>query len=169
MCLSHMLIRISFAKKSTYQHGEDETCRLIKHLQFFTLKFFFLMITRLVYLHSSRFVQTHFKTTVLMTVTSRIHISPILYVLFSAHEWHWEPDTLTSLLCNQYEASYFKYWGCDTVLRGQYYRKFQEAVIEGHGAMVECWLPGGNRRNSEENVLLCHFIQEESHIKSPEI
>jgi hypothetical protein len=66
-----------YANKSTYQQGEDQSCRFIKHLPFVTLETFFLVVAVSVYLHSSQFCQAHFKTTVLITVTSEVRISYI--------------------------------------------------------------------------------------------
>jgi hypothetical protein len=54
-------------------------------------------------------------------------------------------------------------WRCDTVLPDQ------ETVIDGYEIMVEWWLAGENRRNSERNFIQYHFILHKSHMKSPGI
>jgi hypothetical protein len=56
--------------------------------------------------------------------------------------------------------------GYDNVLRDQIYGTPQGAVTDWGGAMVEWWLAGENWRNSERNLLECHFVDHEFHMKS---
>jgi hypothetical protein len=62
------------------------------------------------------------------------------------------------------EAADLKTEGCDNALPGQSCRASQEAVMHENIAMVEWWLAGENRRNSERNLHHCHFAHYKYHI-----
>jgi hypothetical protein len=58
--------------------------------------------------------------------------------------------------------------GYDNVLLGQGYRTPRGAVIDEYGATMGWWL-AGEQKNSEKNLLQCHFGHCEFYSKSPGI
>jgi hypothetical protein len=54
------------------------------------------------------------------------------------------------------------------VLPGQGYQTPQEAMSGEYGAMLKWWIARENWRNSENNVLKCHFSHQDSYMKSME-
>jgi hypothetical protein len=58
---------------------------------------------------------------------------------------------------------------CDNVLPGQNYRTPQGVAMDEYGAKVEPSVARENRRNSEKNLVQCHFVHQETHTNVPGI
>lgn len=87
--------------------------------------------------------------------------------------WHVLPITLNSIhlrpakCCVKRRNGSYGTKGVGDVLLGQVYRTHLMAMTDTYGAMVEWWLTQGDGRTLAEHLWNCHFIDDESHLKSP--